>query len=325
MYEAGHTPQFAADNEDLGLKLMFDMINESTRYIVRVNEDPLNETILNDVDILIIAEPDLHDPFTLNETLAIDAMMTNGSSLLLLGDPSIDQNSTYWDAGGQFSDLGENEGINNLLDQMNITGVRFSLNHTESGPIRGDTMFDYDHAVNSSFPAVIQLDTTTWDESHPIFSDINTIVTMTGTLKPYDASTAIATSYDTTFAQYRKGPNTFGNLTFPNMSADAFAEQPLSYSANNGTFPSWMSAFEYDGSKVIIAGSTLMFTGRLLDITESEDQWFYQGDNSRLFMNMLSWLSEGFVESPDAIVPMLIISSVILVLGVVVYLFKKMR
>ncbi len=322
MYEASHSPQFAADDENLGLKLMLDMVNESTRYIVRVNEDPLNESILNDVDILIVAEPDRNVPFEINETLAIDAMMANGSSLLVLGDPSIDQNSTYW-GDAQFTDLGENEGINNFLDQMNITGVRFSLNLTESGELRGDTMFDYDHALNDTYPSIIQLDATTWDTTHPIFDDINTIVTMTATLKPQDASTIIANSFDTTFAQYRRGPNTFANLTYPNMTADAFAERPLSYSANNGTLPSWMSAFEYDGSKVIIAGSTLMFTGRPLDMPESELQWFYQGDNARLFMNMMSWMSEGFVESPDAMIPMAIISSVILVLGVVVYLIKK--
>jgi hypothetical protein len=322
MYEASHSPQFAADDEALGFKLMLDMVNESTRYIVRVNEDPLNETILNDVDILIIAEPDRTVAFELNETLAIDAMMANGSSLLLLGDPSIDQNSTYWN-NDQFRDLGENEGINNFLDQMNITGVRFSLNLTESGDLRGDRMYDYDHALNASFHSIIQLDATTWDTTHPIFSDINTLLTMTATLKPQDASTLVANSYDSSFAQYRRGPNTFANTTFPNMTADAFAEHPLSYSANNGTHPSWLSAFEYDGSKVIIAGSALMFTGRMLDMPESELQWFYQADNARLFMNMLSWMSEGFVESPDAMIPMAIISSVILVLGVVVYLFKK--
>jgi hypothetical protein len=86
-----------------------------------------------------------------------------------------------------------------------------------------------------------------------------------------------------------------------------------------------MSAFEYDNSRVIVTGSAIMFTGKNLPLEESVDQWFYQADNSRLFMNMLSWLTEGFVNSPDAIVPMAIISSVILVVGIAVYLFKKMR
>ncbi|MFW9927751.1 MAG: hypothetical protein ACFFDM_13460, partial [Candidatus Thorarchaeota archaeon] len=46
MYEASHNPQFAADDADDGLKLMLDMVNASTRYIVIVNEAPLNKTIL---------------------------------------------------------------------------------------------------------------------------------------------------------------------------------------------------------------------------------------------------------------------------------------
>jgi hypothetical protein len=40
-------------------------------------------------------------------------------------------------------------------------------------------------------------------------------------------------------------------------------------------------------------------------------------------MNMLSWLSEDFVEPETAVMPMLLISSTILVIGVVLYLAKK--
>ncbi|MCK4962445.1 MAG: hypothetical protein KAS19_08155, partial [Anaerolineales bacterium] len=73
----------------------------------------------------------------------------------------------------------------------------------------------------------------------------------------------------------------------------------------------------------------MMFTGYTLDLpdehSKSESQWFYQGDNARLFMNMLDWLSEGSTEPPSAIVPMLTISAVILLVGIVYYLIKKMR
>ncbi len=324
MYDASHGPQFAANDADNGFKLMLDMVNSSTRYIVHVNEEPLNVTILNGVDILIIAAPDTSAPFTQEETIAIDEMMTNGSSLLLLGDPRIDQNSTYWNSPTAFNDIGENKASNDFLDAMNITGVRFSENGTEDYQ-SGDTMFDYEHSLNSTYPFVIQLDATTWDTTHPLFKNINTLVTMTATLKPLEASTEVATSYDTSFAQYRKGPNTFANYSYPNMTLAEFAEHPRSYSAINGTFPSWISAFEYGNSKVIVAGSALMFSGRTLDLPESELEWFYQGDNARFFMNMMSWLSDGFVQSPDAIIPMAILSSVILVAGVVVYLFKKIR
>jgi hypothetical protein len=327
MYEAGHSPQFAADNAANGLKLMLDMVNASTRYIVRVNEDTLNKTILSDVDVLIIASPDVNSEFEYNETVAISSYLANGSSLLLMGDPVIDQNSTYWLGDQLFQDLGENVAVNNLLDQLNITGVRFSANETDIASIAnfGDSMFDYEHCLNTSFPAVISLDTTTWDTAHPIFRDINSLLTMTATLKPIGLQSGIARGYDTSFAQFRKGPNTFANLTYPNMTLAAFAEKPLSYSAINGTFPAWLSAFEYDSSRIVIVGSTIMFTGRFIDITDSEQQWFYQGDNARLFMNIMSWLSEEFVESPDAILPMAIISSVILTLGLAVYIVKKMR
>lgn len=322
LYDASHSPQFSATDDSSGLGLMMDMVNASTRYIVRINEDPLNETILNDVDILVFAEPDRSSEFTHNETLAIDAMLTNGSSLFLLGDPSVDQYSSYWN-DQIFQDLGENIALNRLLDSLNITGVRFSINETDSNRFWSDTMFDYETSLNDTYPSVIQLDSTTWDTTHPIFNDINSIITMTSTLKPTGMSSSIATGYESSFAQYRRGPNTFANYSYPNMTLDDFEENPLSYSAINGTFPTWLSAYEYNASRIVMIGSTLMFTGRLLDIPESEDQWFYQEDNSRLFMNILDWLSEGFTENPSAISQILVISSIFLIAGVAFYVFKK--
>lgn len=329
LYDASHQQQFAEDNEEQGLKLMFDMVNASTRYIVKVNtENSLNDTILSDVDILIIADPDTSSEFEQDEIDGVAEFLANGSSLLILGDPTISQNSTYWNEP-PFQDIGDNVGINTFLDNLNITGIRFSTNVTEDETIRCDTMFDWDHAINDTIPWVIELDTTTWDSTHPIFKDINSLLTMTGTLKPLDAPSVVATSYESSFAQYRRGPNTWGNISYPNMTLANFNLAPFSYSAINGTFPSWLAAFEFNEARVIVAGSTIMFTGRSIDLPDSdsryEAQWFYQADNSKLFMNMLNWLSEGFAEPPSAILPITILSSVFLVVGVVFYIFKKIR
>jgi hypothetical protein len=329
MYDESHSQQFSANEEDDGIKLMLDLVNDSTRYIVQINdEQPLNSTTLSDVDILILADPDKSDSFENEEIAGISDLLSNGSSLLALGDPKIAQNSTYW-SETPFRDLGENNALNELFSSINMTGVRFSVNETESGVIRPDSLFDYEHALNETFPHVIELDDTTWDTDHPIFNDINRLITMTATLKPIDAPSAIASGYETSFAQYRKGPNTFGNITFPNMTLSEYEEKPLSYSAINGTFPPWLSAFQFNDSRVVVGGSTIMFSGRVLDLPESDDrsseQWFYQADNSRLFMNILNWLSEDFVTAPGAMYPLLVISSVILLVGVAFYVFKKFR
>ncbi|UCE09991.1 MAG: hypothetical protein JSW61_13615 [Candidatus Thorarchaeota archaeon] len=333
LYDTTHRQQFDARDPDYDLKLMLDVVNASTKYIVKLNEeDPLNDTILSDVDILIIADPDNSSVFRQEELESIVEFLANGSSLLALGDPTISQNSTYWVADQTFQDLGENYALNNFFDGINMTGVRFSVNHTTSAGLptqRADTMFDYEHALNETVPWVIELDSSTWDTTHPIFKDINSLITMTATLKPIDDASIVARSHETTFAQYRRGPNTWANLSYPNMSLDAFNEVPLSYSAINGTFPPWLAAFQYDTSRVIVAGSTLMFTARTLDLPLEDDRtdlrWFYQADNSRLFMNMLNWLSEGSTEPPGAIVPMAIISSAILVVGVAFYIFKRIK
>jgi hypothetical protein len=325
LYDASHNPQHDALDAENGLKLMLDAVNASTRYMVRINTDDLTDATLNDVDVLIIASPDESSPFTASEVDAISEMLANGSSLFLLGDPVIGQTSGYW-TDSLMQDMGENQAINTLLDDLNMTGVRFSLNETSTGVIYGDTLFDYDHpAYNATYPWMVRLDATTWEANNPIFRNINELYTMTATLKPIGFPSEIASSYESSFAQYRRGPNSWANYSAPNITLTEFEQHPLSYSALNGTFPSWMSAFEYNTSRVVIVGSTIMFTGRNLDYPSANQRWFYMGDNSRLFMNVISWLTEGFVEAPSAIVPMLIISTVILVVGVAFYIFKKIR
>jgi hypothetical protein len=325
LYDASHNPTHDVLDAENGLKLMLDAVNTSTRYIVRINHDELTDTVLNDVDILIIASPDASSPFTNEEADGIAEMLTNGSSLFLLGDPTIDQETSYW-SDVLMQDMGETQAINDLLESLNVTGVRFSVNETDTGAIYGDTMFDYDNPIfNTTYPWMIELDSTTWEKNHPIFRNINQLFTMTATLKPIKISSGIATGYESSFAQFRAGPNSWANYSHPNMTLPDFEEVPLSYSAVNGTFPSWMSAFEYDESRIAIVGSTLMFTGRSLDYPETDLQWFYMGDNSRLFMNIMSWLSEEFIEAPSAVFPMLVISSVIMVIGVAFYILKKIR
>ncbi|NHI83355.1 MAG: hypothetical protein EAX81_03535 [Candidatus Thorarchaeota archaeon] len=323
IYDASNRPQLSATDEDEGLKLLFDMVNASTRYLLKVNEDPITNETLSQADILIIGENAISEPYEDEEIESISQMLANGSSLLLLGNPVIPRNSSYW-SDTTLQGLGDNRVLNDLLDGLNMTGPRFSTNETDEG-IWGDAMFDYDQAVNESSPWVFRLDPTTWNSLHPILNDINELIVMTATLKPLDLPSSLATGYESSFAQYRMSALTFANYSFPNMTLDQFAEDPLSYSAINGTFPSWLSAFEFNQSRVVISGSGIMFSGLGVDVYEIEDGWFHTADNTRLFMNMLDWLSDEFIEAPGAIEPMLIISGTILVVGVAYYLLKKLR
>jgi hypothetical protein len=323
VFDASHSPQFAAD-DPLGLKLVMDLVNDSTRYMVRINEAPLTDEVLNDADILIIAAPDDTSHFTTAECNAISEMLANGSSLFLLGDPALGQESTYW-SDAIMQDLGENIAINRLLDGINVTGVRFSINETGINEW-SDTMFDYDHALNATTaPWLFSLDATTWDSAHPIFRNINELYAMTATLKPIELASSIGHGYENSFAQYKVSDNGWANYSQPNITLDEYNMHPLSYSALNGTFPSWISAFEYGTSRIVISGSTIMFTGKTLDLEGSDLQYFYVGDNARLFMNIIGWLSEDFVEIPSAVTPMLMISSAIMIVGVAYYLLKKIR
>lgn len=324
LFDASHSPQFDAFDEESGLKLMFDMVNASTHYIIYVHEDGLlDDKVLNDIDILIVAGSDASSPYSPEENAGIVEMLVNGSSLFLLGDSALAEDSNYWPEG-PMQDMGDNIALNTFLDGINMTGPRFSINETGTNSW-SDTMFDYDHALNETVPWVIQLDSTTWDTTHPIFRNINELVTMTSTLKPIGLASGIGNSYETSFAQYKRDSNSWANYSMPNMTLDEFALHPFAYSALNSTIPTWLSAFEYGQSRVTIVGSTMMFTGRTLDLPDSEFQWVNTADNAKLFMNILDWLSEGVVTAPSAIGTMLIISGVILIIGVAFYLLKKLR
>ena len=324
LYDASHNEQHDVLDEENGLKLMIDMVNASTRYMVRINTEDLTDSVLNDTDILIIASPDDDSPFSGTEASAISEMLANGSSLFLLGDPNVDQTSEYW-SDVEMQDMGENNVINDLLDAINITGVRFSINQSLD-EFYSDVMFDYNNTVyNATYPYMIEFDASTWVANHPIFRNINELSVMTATLKPIGLPSGIASGYETSFAQYRAGPNSWANYSFPNMTLEEFEENPDSYSAINGTFPSWMSAFEYDESRIVILGSTLMFTGRVLDYPSADSRWFYMSDNARFFMNIINWLSQEFIEAPSAIVPVVLLSSAVLIVGVVFYIYKKIR
>ncbi|MFW9793759.1 MAG: hypothetical protein ACFFEE_05635 [Candidatus Thorarchaeota archaeon] len=326
LYDFGHENQFAANSVDDGLKLALDMINASTKYELRINLDQrLTDEVLNDVDVLIIADPDESAPFNEDEISGLAEMLANGSSLFLLGDPSIESSSEYW-ADGPFQDLGENQAMNTLLDNLNITSVRFSINETETAEIFGDTMFDNDKSMfNETYSWMVKLDPTTWDVNHPIFRNINELYTMTATLKPIDLASGIARGYESSFAQYKRSHSSWANYTFPNMTLAEFEQNPLSYSAINGTYPTWMSAFEFGSSRIVISGSALMFSGKNLDYPETDLRWVFMGDNARLFMNIIDWLSEDFILAPSAILQLAVISSVVLVIGTIFYLFKKLR
>ncbi|NHJ12294.1 MAG: hypothetical protein EAX95_01390 [Candidatus Thorarchaeota archaeon] len=323
IYDASNRPQFSATDEEEGFKLLFDMVNASTRYLLKVNTGTITNETLSEADILIIGEHAISEPYEDEEIKSISYMLANGSSLLVLGNPTIPRNSTYW-SDTTLQTLGDNRVLNDLLDGLNMTSPRFSTNVTGDG-IWGDAMFDYDQALNESYPWVLRLDATAWNSLHPIFNDINELVLMTATLKPIDLASSLATGYESSFAQFRVSALAYANYSFPNMTLDQFAESPLSYSAINGTFPSWLSAFEFNQSRVVISGSGIMFTGLDVDVYDADTAWFYTADNARLFMNMLNWLSEEFVEAPGAIEPMLIISGTILVVGVAYYLLKKLR
>jgi hypothetical protein len=323
VFDASHSPQFALD-DPLGLKLVVDLVNASTRYMVRINEAPLTDEVLSDTDILVIPAPDDTSPFTAAEVNGISEMLANGSSLFLLGDSALGQQSTYW-TEVLMQDLGDNIAINRLLDAINVTGVRFSINETGTNHW-SDTMFDYDHALNKTqSPWLFRLDATTWDSTHPIFRNINELYLMTATLKPIELASGIGHGYEDSFAQYKVSASEWANYSQPNITLSEYETKPFSYSALNGTFPSWISAFEYGSSRIVISGSTIMFTGQTLDLEGSDLQYFYVGDNARLFVNIIGWLTEDIVAIPSAVVPMLIISSAIMIVGVAYYLLKKIR
>jgi len=246
-----------------------DSLNELANYteddinieILFQTESDFNSTNLQGVDLLIFTNPGFkeEDNFSPTEIEVLLDYVELGGSLFLLCNPlTHDDNIT-----------GHPTSINELLagreDRLTSARVRATANSTNADVILDDFQGTYG---NDSF---VSLDLTDINANYTIYKQEELV-----------NSTTIYSS-----------PLILGN----EEPIIAVGRTPItSYSVNdeydmfrdlvNG-FLTWLIAKAYDDSRMILSGSTIMFS----DLEIAEDiKWVEQSDNLVLWRNIVLWL-----------------------------------
>ena len=229
--------------------------------------------------------------------------------LIIIPNPGTDFSSeelqalkNYLDNGGsllvmgdvQYSGnpFGKPDWLNNLLNYIGV-GNKVTFWGTNA---QGDEIYDDAHN-EANRPWQVRV-TAKYFQPHEISIGISTVVTTSSTLDIKDPEVLIATSPETSYAEDING-NTHARGKLP-----------------------WLAAVEVGEGKVVVCGSSRMFSDRAL--SGSGVPYIKYGDNRQLFFNIVKWttgFSPKLGEVIDVFVPILDIFG--LALGfIVAFLYK---
>jgi hypothetical protein len=214
--------------------------------------------------------------------------------LIIIGNPGPDKNITlneteilknYTLFGGNLFLLSNYNDIGNPFPDGNITGSFSKLNNivTVSGMPRW----------------VVEMGDETFQSNHPVTWKLKNLLTFTSGLNVTQQDDILAT-----------GPS---NSYLENLDEDRFFQT------------SWLYATQKGSSKFILCGSTVMFSD--LNVTNLDGKkysgvvWVDAVDNLLLWANLIQWTL--IRETPNLVTIFIIIVSIILAIGVGLYLYHS--
>ncbi|NHI93162.1 MAG: hypothetical protein EAX96_11720 [Candidatus Lokiarchaeota archaeon] len=254
LFDEAHGQFFNYNN----MQTAYLMLNDSGNYEVQrlTGNQNLTTEVLSNVEILVIGAPDknVSRNYTDVELNSIKDFVNNGGSLFLLNNPN------YSTQIPEFNYTNTNHTfMNQILDSFNLVNIRF-LNETIKAPTGG---FYY---VNYRFQLV--LTSSNLDPISPISLGINNILTFSSAIQCTDPNLVV-------------GQTVAGSKT-----------EPLGI-----VNPYWLVARDFQpGGRILICGSMQMFSDLSPFLLSSK--WInpqysnLQFDNSKLWMNIFSWLSQ---------------------------------
>jgi len=286
LFDESHGQFFTYTN----METAYNLLNNSGDFEVRRLTDSQNlvSSNLTDVEILVISAPenDAANSYTEAEVLVIRDFVLKGGSLFLLNNP----NNTAWNIMDFNYTNSNHTFMNEILDIISISNIRF-LNESIKAPASGG--YNY---VKHRFQLPL-------DENY--FNSLSTI--SLGILDVLVFSSAIACS----------DPNLVIGSTFPGSETDP-SSLPNPY---------WLIAQDLPtGGRIVACGSMQMFSE--LQPYNLSSKWIspifgtQQFQNSKLWINIFSWLSQENNTTISSTV-MLVIS--IGLIGVCAFLIYKNR
>jgi len=248
---------------------------------------------------------------TLNSALFDNLTTLLTYDLIIIGNPGPHGNfsqieigvlKNYTLLGGNLLILNNFNDVANPSPDLNVTGhPEYLSNLTESLDLPLN-LLTYDLFDETHIPLgqrwVVEIGTQNFQIFHPISWKINRILTFTSGLNVTSTDGIVATGYPESYLNNRTG--------------DTLSTTP------------WLYATQQGASKIVICGSTAMFSDT--NITNVGNsiytgvKWINALDNLRLWANIIQWTS--IKENPEFFLAFLIVSIALVALGIGLYLYN---
>jgi hypothetical protein len=236
-------------------------------------ESEFNSTNLQGVDLLIVTNPGIkeEDQFTESEMDAILDFVELGGSLFLLCNP-LTQNVNI---------TGHIVSFNNLLarreSKITTARLRAAVNVSFSDVIVDDfrSTYNNDSYISLNYPKITE-------------EFIMNEATINETLFRQETEIEELLIYSSSISLGNEEPDSrrIGLATTP-VTSYAVDETYHIFRDPVNNFLTWLLAKELDSSRVVISGSTIMFSDQKI---VDDDVWIDQLDNLILWKNILLWL-----------------------------------
>lgn len=274
------------------MQTVIDMVNGSAKTSMFVNTSPFNATNLMGVDVVIITNPGNDTLFTSDEAFYLNQYVNRGGGLFLLSNP-YNTNETL---------SGRSELLNILLASMNA--MEFDDLTFWSDSTNADSILDDHNSINDSH-GYISISADKFTNSTNISSFPTNISQVLIHSQSISAPISICEAYISSYAE------------------DAAHEVHLA-----DEIPLWLGGLNNSDSRIVISGSTIMFSDLIIPGTNVTWASHPNYDNVNLFNNTINWIADVIheeividepIESP---LPIFMIGGVLL-LGVgVIFLLR---
>ena len=275
------------------MQTVVNMVNGSSSTSMFVNKSPFNATNLMGVDIVIITNPGNDTIFTSDEGFYLNQYVNRGGGLFLLSNP-YNTNETL---------SGRSELLNTLFGSMNVQDFS-DLKFWSDSNRDADTILDDHNSINDS-RGYISLSTDKITNSTNISSFPTNISKVLLNSQSISAPIRISEAYISSYAE------------------DAAHEVHLA-----DEIPLWLGGLNNSDSRIVISGSTIMFSDLIIPGTNVAWTSHPNFDNLNLFNNTINWIAdvmyeEIVIDEPiSSPLPIFVIGGVLL-LGVgVIFLLK---
>jgi len=275
------------------MQTVVDMVNGSAKTSMFVNTSPFNATNLMGVDVVIITNPGNDTLFTSDEAFYLNQYVNRGGGLFLLSNP-YNTNETL---------SGRSERLNALLSSMNaldFADLKFWFDANQDA----DTILDDHNSINDS-SGYISLSVDKFTNSTNISSFPTNISQILIHSQSISAPIRISEAYISSYAE------------------DAAHVVHLA-----DEIPLWLGGYNKSDSRIVISGSTIMFSDLIIPGTNIAWISHPNFDNLNLFNNTVNWIAnviheEIVIDEPvDSPLPIFVIGGVLL-LGVgVIFLIR---